>query len=76
MSSLLESMKRTAHAQLDGFRKWDLEAILAPRAENCQYRYLPESMGNPSMNNEEYRAYFAGILPLLQGFDVRLAECQ
>lgn len=64
-------MKRTTHAQLDGYRKWDIDAILAPRAENCIYRYLPTSMGNPDMNNEQYRAYFSTIIPLLQGFDVR-----
>lgn len=72
MSSLLENMKRTAHEQLNGFKQWNLDAILAPRADNCVYTYLPQSMGRPPMNNDAYREYFSGILPLLQGFDVCL----
>lgn len=70
MSSLLENMKRTTRAQLDAYNKWDLDAIMTPRADDCVYRYLPESMNRPPMNNEQFREYFASILPLLQGFDV------
>lgn len=71
MSSLLENMKRTTHAQLYGYRQWDLNAILAPRAGNCTYHYLPQSMERPVMNNEQFREYFSTVIPLLQGFDVR-----
>lgn len=71
MPILRDSIKRTTQAQLDGYRKWDLDAIMAPRADNCSYRYLPESMGRPAMNNAEFREYFATVLPLLTGFSVR-----
>lgn len=70
MSQVLENIKRTTRAQLEGYRKWDLDAILAPRAENCVYKYLPETMDRPAMNNDQFREYFATVLPLLQGFDV------
>ena len=70
MSTLLENMKRTTHTQLDGYRRWDLDAILAPRADNCIYRYLPESMERPAMNNEQFREYFSTVIPLLQGFNL------
>lgn len=70
-SSVLENIKRTTQAQLEGYRKWDVDAILAPRAENCIYKYRPESMERPEMNNAQFREYFSTVIPLLQGFDVR-----
>lgn len=71
MPSLRETMKRTTQAQLDGYRKWNVEAIVAPRADDCIYTYHPESMGRPPMNNDQFKDWFSTMIPLLKDFDVR-----
>jgi hypothetical protein len=70
MSSILDSMKATAHAAIDGFNQWDIDAIMMPRAENCTHLVLPRSLGRKELNNEGYRPYFAAIMPLLRKFRV------
>ncbi|KAK4894719.1 hypothetical protein LTR27_007107 [Elasticomyces elasticus] len=53
-SSVLDNIKRTTQQTIDGFRKWDIDAIMAPRAENCTYQALPKSLGLPPHNNKDY----------------------
>lgn len=74
MSTLLANIKRTTHAQLDAYKAWNVDAIVAPRADDCTYRYLPESMNQPTMDNDQFREYFSTIIPLLEGFDVRKTQ--
>ena len=69
--SVLENMKATTEAQFDAYRSWNVDAILEPRTEDCIYRFLPETLQRPPMNNSDYRAYFSTIIPLLQDFNVR-----
>ncbi|KAK4906881.1 hypothetical protein LTR49_024031 [Elasticomyces elasticus] len=72
-SSVLDNIKRTTQQTIDGFRKWDIDAIMAPRADNCTYQALPKSLGLPPLNNKEYREWYtAEIIPLMQNFDVEV----
>jgi hypothetical protein len=67
----LDSIKRGTEATIRGYRKWDVDAILAPRAENCTYHLLPESIGVPPRSNAEYREWYTTqIIPLFKEFKV------
>jgi len=63
-------MELTAHTLVDAYSRWDIEAIMAPRAEDCVHQLLPLSLGRKPMNNSEYRKYFTMITPLFQDFTV------
>ena len=65
-STLLE----TAIAAIDGYNTWTPEAIMAYRAPDCITQILPASLGRPPMNNEQYLAYFAPIMPAFKNFHV------
>jgi len=64
-------MELTAHTLVDAYSRWDIEAIMAPRAEDCVHQLLPLSLGRKPMNNSEYRKYFTMITPLFQDFTAR-----
>ncbi|TKA65024.1 hypothetical protein B0A55_10565 [Friedmanniomyces simplex] len=70
MADLLDNMKRTAKAVVDGYNKWDIDAIMAVRADNCIHHVLPKSLGREPRNNEDYRKYFASIMPLFKDFTI------
>lgn len=65
---------RTALAAIDGYNKWDLEAIMAPRADHCMQEILPKSLDRPLMNNTDYRAYFGKMLPAFKSFTVAILD--
>lgn len=67
-NSVHENMKRYTQRVLDAYAAWDLDAILADRAEECIYYARPESAGLPQKNNSEYRQWYtAEIMPLMKG---------
>jgi len=70
MADVLDQMKRTTKAVIDGYNNWDIEAIMAPRASDCISRVLPKSLGREPRNNDVYRQYFASIMPLFKDFTV------
>lgn len=65
---------RTALAAVDSYNKWDLDAIMAPRADRCTQEILPKSLDRPVMNNAEYRAYFGSMLPAFKNFLVTIID--
>jgi hypothetical protein len=72
-AAVLENIKRSTQATIDAYHRWDLDAILAPRADNCIYQFRPLSLKQPPRNNAEYREYYASqIIPLFQDFKVTL----
>lgn len=72
MASALENMKRTAQAVLDSYRKWDIEAIMAQRSDDCVYQMLPKSLGRPLTSNEEYREMFKHVVSAFREMPVRV----
>jgi hypothetical protein len=71
-TTILHHLKCGTEATIEGYRKWDIEAILNPRAENCSYNLLPESIGVLQRNNAEYREwYLTQVTPLFKNFSVR-----
>ncbi|KAH7087114.1 hypothetical protein FB567DRAFT_602682 [Paraphoma chrysanthemicola] len=68
--STLAAQKATTQAVLDAYNAWDLDAILAFRAPDCQQQVLPASMGRPSMSNSEYRERLKILLPWFRKFTV------
>jgi hypothetical protein len=72
-ATVFENIKRTTQATIDAYNKWDLDAILASRSDDCIYQFRPLSLKQPARNNHEYREYYASqIIPLFQEFKVCL----
>ncbi|ORY54811.1 uncharacterized protein BCR38DRAFT_453145 [Pseudomassariella vexata] len=64
----------TALAVINAYNAWDVDAIMALRAPDCIHRVLPESLGQPAMNNTEYRAYFESIQPLFENWTITITN--
>ncbi|OCT44851.1 hypothetical protein CLCR_06484 [Cladophialophora carrionii] len=66
-NTVLENMKRYTQRLLDAYAAWDLDAILADRAEECVYHARPGTTGLPPRNNAEYREWYTTeIMPLMK----------
>lgn len=65
---------QTALTLIEGYNKWDIDAIMAPRAPNCVQRVYPARLDRPSLTNDEYRSYFASLMPLIEGFTVTVLD--
>ncbi len=64
-------MAHQVQAVLDGFNKWDYDALRATRSDDFIYQFLPLSLGAPPRNNDVYAAFFADVLtPLFDEFVV------
>ncbi|KAI0515385.1 hypothetical protein F5B22DRAFT_607159 [Xylaria bambusicola] len=66
--------RQTALAVIDTYNKWDLEAMVAIRTEDCVHQVLPQSLGRQPLNNAEYKAYFATWIPLFKDFTVTVND--
>ena len=64
----------TAQSVLDGYNAWSMEAILAPRSNNCTQYILPHSLGIPPMDNSQYASFFRPNLPNFRNFHVDAQE--
>ena len=65
-SNLAESMRATTAALVMAFDgKWETEATLAPRADDCVHTILPASLGIPAKSNDEFAARFDKIKHLI-----------
>lgn len=72
LQELYENIKRTTEATIDAYRKWDLEAIMSTRSDDCVYQFRPLSLKQPAMDNAAYREYYGTqIIPLFTDFKVR-----
>lgn len=66
---------RTALNLLESYDKWDIDAIIAPRAENCVQQVYPSRLNRPKQNNAEYREYFEkGVMPHFKDFHVSVTD--
>ena len=63
MSGATSKLEETANAVIAGYQEWDIEKILLPRAANCTQQVIPYSLNRPILNNEQYREFFAGVMP-------------
>jgi len=70
MNTLLENIKRTTQAVIDGYGKWNIDSIMEYRDENCMQSLSPKSLGEISWNNAEYRKYFIKMMFLFHDFNV------
>ncbi|KAI7115138.1 hypothetical protein KC343_g18671 [Hortaea werneckii] len=74
MSTILANTKHTAHAVCDGYERWEMDAVMAPRAHDCIHHLGPKSLARPLRNNEQYRAYFHTVQTLFQDFKIEVAD--
>ncbi|KAI6833465.1 hypothetical protein KC332_g12649 [Hortaea werneckii] len=74
MSTTLANMKHTAQAVCDGYERWGVDAVMAPRADDCIHHLGPKSLGRPLRNNEQYRAYFYTLQTLFQDFKIEVTD--
>lgn len=51
-------MKATANAWLTGFKHWDVEELVAPRADQCLHEIYPTTMSISPATNSDFRALF------------------
>lgn len=65
---------QTALSVIDGYNKWDIDAILAPRASDCTQEVLPYRLGRPAMGNTDYREYFSKLMPCFSAFHVEVLD--
>ena len=66
---------KTAYSVLDGYNKWDIDAILAPRAPDCTQQVLPLRLGRPINSNAAYREYFnTAVKPHFQNFTIEVLD--
>lgn len=61
----------TANAVLNSYNIWTVEALMAVRSPDCMHYILPDSLSRPSLNNEDYRAYFTPFMPAFRDFHVK-----
>lgn len=69
-STLLE----TANAVIQAYNTWTVESVLSFRAPNCIQQILPLSLGRQPLNNEQYGAYFAPMMPAFKDFHLTVAN--
>ena len=67
-------MVQTALRVMEGYNKWDIEAILAPRDVLCTQVVLPMALNRLPQTNDEYRQGFSSIMHLFTGFHVTIHE--
>lgn len=65
---------QTAFKAIDGYQKWDIDAILAPRADQCTQQVLPYRLDRPVLGNDEYRKYFSTIMPYFKSFHIEILD--
>ncbi|GAB7358487.1 hypothetical protein MBLNU230_g2551t1 [Neophaeotheca triangularis] len=66
-SSMAAKMKQTADAFILSFEgDWELESVMKLRAPECKHTALPASLGQPTLNNDEWAAYFQTFAPLVK----------
>lgn len=74
-SAEASQLRKTAQAFVDGYNAWNIDAILAPRADNCTQRVLPLRLDRPTLNNEQYREFFdKRVIPHFSNFKVEVID--
>lgn len=73
-SDLSSRMRNTAEALVLAFDgDWDIEAILAPRADSCQHAILPASLGIPKKDNAAFAKRIGHVKHLIKDAKVKKA---
>ena len=70
-------MRSTAEALVLAFDgEWDIEAILAPRSENCEHTMLPASFGIPRKDNAAFAKRIEHVKHLIKDAKVTASARQ
>ena len=65
---------RTAFKVIEGYNKWDMNAIMGYRSPDCKHRVYPARLGRPLLGNPEYREYFSSMIPFFRNFHVEALD--
>ncbi|KAK5163251.1 uncharacterized protein LTR77_010837 [Saxophila tyrrhenica] len=69
-------MESTVQAMVSGLNApLDHDALRATRTDDLIYQFLPESLGAPARNNEEWKEVFTQLKALFSSFEVTLRLC-
>lgn len=60
--TILTNMHAAVGTLISGLEDWDVDKILAPRAEDCVQKVYPKTMEMAPMSNDAFRAFFEGGL--------------
>ena len=64
----------TAQTVIQSYNAWDPTSILSYRAPHCEHQFLPTSLNQPPLNNAQYAAYFAPLMPHFRSFTVTVHD--
>ena len=73
-SSQDSQLLKTALSLTGAYQKWDLEAVMAPRAPHCTQQVYPARLKRGPRTNDEYRSDFAAILPHFKDYGMKVLE--
>ncbi|KAJ1549545.1 hypothetical protein HK405_012152 [Cladochytrium tenue] len=71
---LADTIRSTALAVIAAYGTWDIDQIMALRADDCVHRILPVSLREPPRNNRAYRRYFERTLPSFSRFSAEVRD--
>lgn len=74
MSQDDSQLYKTAMRVIEGYNKWNIEDIMAPRAPDCSQQVYPVRMDRPKMDNETYRTFFSAMIPRFQDFTIEVLD--
>ena len=74
MASNPSQLHQTAMRVIDGYNKWEIDAIMAPRADKCTQQVLPYRLNRPVLDNTQYRSFFSTLLPYFKSFNVEILD--
>jgi ketosteroid isomerase-like protein len=67
----LANQRASAKAFFDGYKAWNIDAILAYRTPDCLHQVLPASLNRTAQTNADVTAYFKRIENTFANFTVR-----
>ncbi|KIX04250.1 uncharacterized protein Z518_07804 [Rhinocladiella mackenziei CBS 650.93] len=71
MAPTRSQLLQVATAVVDGFSKWTIEDVMAPRSQNCIHHMLPASLEKPPFSNDELSVWLEQIMAVVpNGFNM------
>ncbi|KAF7198059.1 Core atranone cluster (CAC) protein 11 [Pseudocercospora fuligena] len=74
MSQDDSQLYQTAMRLIEGYNKWTMDDIMAPRSPNCSQQVYPARMDRPKMDNDTYRTFFSGMIPRFEDFRMEVLD--
>ncbi|KAI0172690.1 hypothetical protein GGR52DRAFT_572513 [Hypoxylon sp. FL1284] len=70
MSPFRDQLLKTAKGLLQGMCEFTPESVTRLGSDKCVYRIGPDSLGTPTLNNEQLRHFVVGLNSITPTFDI------